>query len=92
MPTEETEVVELSDCCRAEMVLATRYGATSDSPAERDYVCRRCGSWCDPVKFERSVWDGTLTDRETGERGLAEGEVRDDIEEDADGRHRAHRA
>lgn len=84
----------MSDCCRAEMVLATRYRATNDSPEERDFVCRRCGSWCEPVKFVRSAEDGTLADPKTGETGLAEGEVRDDVEEDAHGRpcHRAHRA
>jgi hypothetical protein len=79
MSTEETEVVELSDCCRAEVVLAVRYRSTSDSPAERDYLCRSCGSWCETISLVRSVWDGTLTDPETGESGLEQTPVHDEV-------------
>jgi hypothetical protein len=62
--------IKLSDCCRGELILAVRYKATSSSPEERDYICRECGSWCDPVLFLQDEEDGTLTDSETLESGL----------------------
>jgi hypothetical protein len=64
MPSEEFELVELSDCCKAEMQSQVRYPATPTCPAEHDVRCLKCGGWCNPVSFQRSLWDGTLTEKE----------------------------